>query len=402
MKTFLCKTVTSSGQILKEIIRSEDIGFLQKEFEKKGIFVLEIKQQNELLEFIQNINPFKSKVKLEDVILFSKELSILIQSGLPLISCLSALLEHSSNKKLKEIILNIKKDVEGGMPLSESLSKHPGTFSKFYTTSIKSGESTDNLIEVLNKMSEYYKVIATLRRKVISALIYPSFLIILAGFAITYLLMFVVPVFAKLYSELGQNLPFLTRAIIKVSGILKSSIVFMVLLIISSWYYFKYINKTITKSFMDKLKLKIPVFNEILKKYFLSHLCRTISMLLRSGVSLIKSLEISSEMIDNKIIANKIRNVSKEVIGGTSLALAFKNTNIIPALTIEMVHTGEQTGALEEMLDNTADIYEEDVNSSISSLLSVIEPIMMLIMGILVAGILLSMYLPIFELSARF
>ncbi|MFH1824454.1 MAG: type II secretion system F family protein [Candidatus Firestonebacteria bacterium] len=394
-KTFLCRTVTHNGRILKELVQSENIKDLQEEFEKKSHFILEIKQQNRFLEFLQDINPFKNKVKLSDLVLFSKELSILIRGGLPLTSCLSILSEHASNKKLKEVIANVKKSIEGGHPVSESLAQHPDVFSKFYVTSIKSGETTDKLVEVLNKLSDYYEIMITLKRKVISSIIYPSFLLVLALFAITYLLIFVVPVFAKLYEEIGQTLPFLTRVIMKISKIIKSNIIFIILAVIFLWY-FK------LKIFTDKLKLKIPIINKILMQYSLSHLCRTISMLLRSGVPLIKSLEISSETIENTIIAEKMKNVSYEVSAGSTFALALKNTQIIPPLTIEMVHIGEQTGALDEMLLNAAEIYEKNLNLVISSLIVVIEPIMMLMIGVLIALILLSMYLPIFELTAKF
>jgi len=401
-KTFLCKTLSNTGRIITENLQADSRSELIKTYEQKGRLVLEIKAKSGFLDFLETLNPFKSKIRSSDISLFSKELSILIKAGIPLPASLSALSEHASNGKIREIIQDVRKDIDAGVTLSESMAKHPDAFPSFFVTSIKSGENTDNLVDVLEKLSEYYKIIQNIRRKVTSALIYPSFLLTLACFAIAYLLVFVVPVFARLYSEIGQDLPYLTIIIMKTSHVFRVVLPFLIPAVLVVWYILaKYFKEPVT-IFLDSYKLKIPIFKNIIVKYSLSHFCKTLVMLLKSGVPLIRAVEVTAETIDNSLISAKIKSSVKTIKGGSSFANALKETGVFPPLLVEMVHTGEQTGALERMLEDASTIYDEDVNNLISSLFVMIEPVMMLIMGVLIALVLLSMYLPIFELSAKF
>lgn len=401
VKYYIVKTVTPEGKFFTETVQAEDKASLEQNFVKKNRFILAVTEKNSLFEFLKNLNIFKKSVKPDDLVLFSKELAILIKGGLPLVNCLSILSVHTSNLKLQETIKFIKNDVEGGAALSESMAKCPEAFSVFYTATIKSGENTDNLTEVLNKLAEYLGIISTLRKKVISALVYPLFLVTLAFFATAYLIIFVVPVFAKLYSDLGRNLPALTNSIISLSNFLRGYY-FLILVLFLGLYAISMAIKPRIKVLKDSLQLKLPVIKDISIKYMLATTTRTISMLLKSGVPLTKAIEISSELTDNDIAAEKLSEAARGITAGETFADSLKNTGLFPALTIEMVHTGEQTGALDEMLDNASNIYQEEVNSSISTLLVIIEPVMMLILGLFIAIVLLSMYLPIFELSASF
>lgn len=250
---------------------------------------------------------------------------------------------------------------------------------------------------------EHLNFVKNLRKKVLSALIYPAFLFLITGCAVFYLLIFVIPVFSKLYAEIGQNLPYLTRLLIEISNAIKSNIIWIICAIIVLkiiWHY--WINVKKNRQIVDKIKLKIPMLGDLAKKYMLTHFFLTLKNLLKSGVPLPKALEVSMINIDNMFLFLKMKGSIESVNAGLGLATALNNTGIVPGMAIEMIHTGEETGSLEDMLNSISDIYEEEVSTAVSSLLVILEPLLMLVMGAIIASILLAMYLPIFEMSARF
>lgn len=342
------------------------------------------------------------RITYSDLIIFSKELSILIKSGLPILSCLKILTEHTANSKLKEAIIDIKKKIEAGSSLSYAL-ESSNIFSKFYTTSVKAGEIGDTVSDVLMYLYGHLNFVNNLRKKILSAFLYPSFLFIIATFAVFYLLIFVVPVFSRLYSEMGQNLPYLTRILIVISNTIKSNLIFIIVILIIVRIIYRYLLKIYkNRVIVDKIKLSLPFIGDIAKKYIFTYFFTTFSTLLKSGVHLPKALEVSLGNIENTFIYSKMSDIVDYVNSGSSLANALKNTEVVHDIAIEMVHTGEETGSLEEMLNSIVDIYEEEVTSSAGTLLVILEPLLMLIIGILIGSILLAMYLPIFEMSARF
>ncbi|MEK6645873.1 MAG: type II secretion system F family protein [Candidatus Firestonebacteria bacterium] len=348
------------------------------------------------------VKTFK-RIKQPNLMLFSKELTILIKSGLPIVSCLKILTEHTADSNFKKVIFDIKTKVEAGSSLSDAFACHPNIFSRFYTTSIRAGESGDTVTEVLMYLYEHLNFVKNLRKKVLSALIYPAFLFLITGCAVFYLLIFVIPVFSKLYAEIGQNLPYLTRLLIEISNAIKSNIIWIICAIIVLkiiWHY--WINVKKNRQIVDKIKLKIPMLGDLAKKYMLTHFFLTLKNLLKSGVPLPKALEVSMINIDNMFLFLKMKGSIESVNAGLGLATALNNTGIVPGMAIEMIHTGEETGSLEDMLNSISDIYEEEVSTAVSSLLVILEPLLMLVMGAIIASILLAMYLPIFEMSARF
>ncbi len=401
-KSYLCRTLSPDGRVVSETQKADSIEILEAKLKAKGMMVLELREQNKLEETVKQVYLFREKITPSDISLLSKEFAVLIKAGLPMPTCLSILHEHSAKKRIKKALSNTKKEIEGGASLSDSLAKSPDIFSPFYCTTVRSGEATDNMVLVFNNLSQYYKTSAILKKKVFSALIYPVFLLALAIFAVIYLLTFVVPVFAKLYADLGQNLPMLTKSVIYMSDTIRDYFPFLVLTIAIAWYLGFIRFRKQCSAFLDRLIVKIPVLKDIIIQSFIARFCRTVSMLIRSGAPLTKAIETASETADNSVISAKILEAKDHLAAGNSFSISMKNTGFAPPLAVEMIHTGEQTGALDEMLDNIGEIYEENVDAAVSAFLVVIEPLMMLVMGIFIAFILLSMYMPIFELSAKF
>ena len=345
----------------------------------------------------------KRKVARSDLMLFSKELSILIKSGMPIVSCLRILTEHTANTRLKKTLIDIRNRVEAGSSLSDAMFSSPDVFSRFYATSVKAGEAGDTVADVLMLLYGYLNFVSNLRKKILSALIYPAFLLIIASFAVFYLLLFVVPVFSRLYSEMGQNLPYLTTLLIGASNTIKSNlIVIIIIIVILKFAWNCWINIRKNRIIADKLKLSLPLVGDMMKRYIFTYFFTTLSILLKSSVHLPRALEVSLGNVNNTYISYKMGSIVDSVNAGSSLAGALKNTGIVHDIAIEMVHTGEETGSLEEMLSSVAGIYEEEVSTGASTLLIILEPLLMLVMGVLIGSILLAMYLPIFEMSAKF
>lgn len=345
---------------------------------------------------------FLNRVSLAEIQLLSKELAILLKAGLPLVTAIQVLLEHTTNRKLRDALFSIKNSLLGGSSLSHALAEFPSLFSSLYIASVKAGEVGDNLVEVLMRLHDHLKLVGDLKKKVRSALIYPAFLVFIAGAALTYLIIFVVPVFSKLYTDINSRLPLPTQVIISLSFIMRKAWGLIILVIIGAfiaWHKLKRKNKP--KLLLDKLIIKLPVISELVKKYTIAQLTRTLATLLASGVALANALKIANEVVSNKVLSNAISPLHTNIQEGMSLAEALERTHVIPSLTIQMVHTGEQTGALEELLISASSVYEEEVLVKLTNIISALEPVLMLIMGIMVAAMLLAMYLPIFELSSR-
>lgn len=345
----------------------------------------------------------REKVKLKELAVYSRQLSVLIDAELPLMQSLNILAEQTKNKYFKRVIMSVREDVEAGSTLNQAKRKFPKAFDDLYCNLISSGEQSGSLDVMLRRLSEYIEKVVRLRSKVRQAMIYPSAIVIFAVIVAIFLLWKVIPVFASIFTELGAELPFLTAGVIALSRFVSKYIIFIFLGIIGLVVGFRYFRKTEQGRWAtDRWILKIPLFGQLLRKVAISRITRTLSTLVAGGVPMLEALRITSATSGNIIIESSVMGARQKVAEGKSLTDAFKEAGQFPFMLTQMVSVGEATGTLDEMLSKLADFYDEEVDASVSSLLSIMEPVLLICVGGMVGSLVISMYLPIFSLMQQF
>jgi type IV pilus assembly protein PilC len=373
---------------------------LRRALQREQITVLEVKPKRPAISI-----PFfrREKVKLKDLAVFSRQLSVLIDAELPLIQSLNILAEQTKNKYFQRVIRTIRSDVEAGSTLNQAMRKHPKAFDDLYCNLVASGEQSGSLDVMLRRLAEYNEKILRLRAKVRQAMIYPSAIIIFAILVAIFLLWRVIPVFANIFTELGASLPFLTRTIIGLSHFVQRFIILIILGLIALVILFRYYRKTPTGRWtIDRLILKIPVLGPLMRKVAVSRFTRTLSTLVSGGVAMLESLQITATTAGNVIIEKAILDARKAVAEGRSLNESLAETGQFPFMLTQMVSVGEATGTLDEMLAKLADFFDEEVDTAVAALLSVLEPVLIIFVGLMVGTLIISMYLPIFSLISQF
>ncbi len=369
---------------------------LARTLEREQITVSEVKRKGMGYDipFLQS-----KKVKIKDLAIYSRQLSVLIDAELPLIQSLTILAEQTKNKYFKSVILNIRGDVEAGSTLNQAKRKYPKVFNDLYCNLVASGEQSGSLDIMLRRLAEFLEKTVKLRSQVRQAMIYPVAIVSFAVIVVIFMMWKVIPVFANIYSELGATLPSLTAFVLAVSKFVQSYIVLIFLGIIGTIVGVRlYRNTKSGRKVTDTFLLRMPLFGPLLEKVGLSRITRTMATLLSGGVPMLESLKITSSTSGNVIIENSIMQARTMVAEGTSLTDSFKSTGRFPFMFVQMVGVGEATGTLDEMLSKLADFYDEEVEASVSAMLSVMEPILLIFVGGLVGVIIVSMYLPIFTL----
>ena len=379
--------VASSVEELSRSLQREQIAIINISKKTAGISIA----------FLQ-----RKRVKLKELAVFSRQLSVLIDAELPLIQSLNILSEQAKNKYFKTVIRNIRGDVEAGSTLNQALRKFPGVFDDLYCNLVASGEQSGSLDIMLRRLAEYLETTVKLRSKVKQAMIYPLAIVSFAVIVVIFMLWKVIPVFANIYLELGATLPALTAGVLALSRFVQKYILFIFLGIIALILLYRYARRTEGgREFFDKLYLKTPLFGVLLKKVGLSRITRTLSTLLSGGVPMLESMKITSSTSGNVIIEKQIMDSRKMVSEGMSLTDALKEKSHFPFMMVQMVSVGEATGTLDEMLSKLADFYDEEVDATVASLLSALEPILLIFVGLLVGTIVISMYLPLFSLISQ-
>jgi type IV pilus assembly protein PilC len=345
----------------------------------------------------------REKVRLKELSVYSRQLSVLIDAELPLIQSLSILEEQQKNKYFKTVIRTIKEDVEAGSTLNQAKRKHPKVFDDLYCNLVASGEQSGSLDVMLRRLAEYIERTVKLRAQVRQAMIYPVGILIFAVLVSIFLLWKVIPVFAAIFRDLGAELPMLTAVIVKLSGFVQKYIIFIFLAIIGLFFAFRYYrNTTQGRWTTDRLMLKIPLFGSLLYKVAMTRVTRTLSTLISGGVPMLEALKITSSTAGNVLIEKEIMDARKLVSEGKTMNEAFRESGRFPLMMLQMINVGEATGTLDEMLSKLAAFYDEEVETSVAALLSVMEPIMLIFVGGLVGSLVIAMYLPIFSLISKF
>ena len=342
------------------------------------------------------------KVKLMELSIYSRQLAVLIDAELPLIQSLNILAEQTRNKYFKKVITSVSEDVEAGSSLNQAKRKFPKVFDDLYCNLVASGEQSGSLDVMLQRLADYIEKIVKLRGQVRQAMIYPSAIVTFALLVAIFLLWKVIPIFSGIFAELGAALPGITQGVITLSHFVQNYIIFVFIGIIAAIFLFRHYRKTPAgRQVVDRVILRVPLFGKLLSKVAISRVTRTLSTLLSGGVSMLECLKISASTAGNVIIEKAVMDARRMVSEGRSLTDAFKVGGRFPFMMTQMIKVGEETGTLDQMLGKLADFYDDEVSSTVSALLSMLEPIMMIFVGGIVGGLILSMYLPIFSLMSQ-
>lgn len=344
--------------------------------------------------------PFRGKVKDKDIIVFTRQFATMIDAGLPLVQALDILSKQTVNKTLAKAIVDIKADVEGGSTYADALRGHPRVFSELYANMVAAGEAGGILDTILNRLTQYIEKAMKLKKKVKGAMIYPSFIIGAAVIVVAIIMVLVIPTFAKMFAQFGGELPLPTRMIIAASEFLGGLGGLLILgSIIGVVVFIAQFRRTETgKKTIDALLLKLPVFGELIRKVAIAKFTRTLGTLVGSGVPILDGLEITAKTAGNKVIEKAVLQTRDAVTVGKTIAVPLSQSGIFPPMVTEMISVGESVGALESMLTKIGDFYEEEVDAAVANLTAMIEPVLIVFLGITIGFIVISMYLPIFRL----
>ncbi len=399
MPEFSYKVRTPAGAELTGTIEAENEQEAKQKLESKNYTVLELKKLpeytwEELLS--RNNRPITTK----DLMLFTKHLAVLVKAGIPVVKALQILEKQIENIRLRKKIKKIRMYVEEGNTLANAFARFPETFDNLFCNLIKVGEESGLLYEMLTRLNAYIEKSARIKGKVKSAMVYPIVVMTIATGVVTFLMIFVIPRFQKMFASFGGDLPGPTKVVIAISNFLKSKWYIIFGTIVFLIFLFKKFKSTPTgKVLWDKFVLKLPLFGDLVVKYSMSQLTGNLAVLLRSGISISRALAIIIESVDNEIVKKEFQQIKEDIEAGRAIGEAFERSEVVPVLVAQMVAVGDQTGTLESMLEEVSIYFEEEVDNIVEALMSLIEPIMIVFLGTIVAGILIAMFLPIFKMA---
>jgi len=400
MAVFVWKGKNRYGDVVEGERVAKSIADLTRTLKREQITVFDISKKRVEIKI-----PFlkREKVKLKELAVYSRQISVLVDADLPLIQSLNMLADQTKNNYFKEVIQTIRKDVEAGSTLNEAKRKFPKVFDDLYCNLVASGEQSGSLDVMLRRLSEYLESVVKLRAQVKQAMTYPLAVLCFSLVVTIFMMWKVVPVFSNIFIELGADMPLLTVVVLAISNFVQEYILLIFVGIIGLVFLFRYLKKTTRgKQIIDQTMLKLPLFGVLFKKVAFSRVTRTLATLLSGGVPMLESLNITSTTAGNVVIENRIIESRTQVSGGANLTDAFREKGRFPIMITQMVSVGEATGNLDSMLSKVADFYDDEVEAAVGSLLSVLEPILLIFVGGLIGSIVISMYLPVFNLMQQF
>ncbi len=394
--TFMWKGRTPAGEMLSGELVAEDKQELMAQLRKRRILITSVSQKTAAHREIRLKPP---KVTTRDQGVFTRQFATMINAGLPLVQCLNILGQQSENPYFKKVILEVMASVEGGSTLAEAMEKQPRVFNKLYVNMVGAGEAGGVLDVIFQRLAVYLEKAEALRRKVKGALTYPAIVLFVAGGATTFMLLFIIPTFAKMFSDFGADLPMPTKIVLMFSNLLKmwwwalagAGVGGMVAL---KSYYKTQKGRVV----LDSIMLKVPVLGSVIRRAAVARFTRTLGTLISSGVPILDGLEITARTAGNAVVENAILKTRSSISEGNTIADPLRQCDVFPPMVVQMIAVGEQTGALDEMLTKIADFYDDEVDAAVEQLTSIIEPAMIVIMGVVVGGMLVAMYLPMFKL----
>jgi len=396
MPDFVYEGKTRAGKVVKGEYSAENRDELFAYLRGRGIIVSKFKKKSKAISL-----QFGTGVSTEDVTNFARQFSAMISAGLPLVQCLNILSEQSENEHFKKVLLNVTSSVETGNSLADSLGKHADVFPELFINMIAAGEIGGILDTILLRLATFLEKAAALNRKIKGAMMYPLVITIVATLATAAMLIFVIPVFSKMFADFGADLPAPTQVVVNISNFMKTPsqiLPLVAVLVFIGFAYAKYRKTPKGRYNTDKLLLKVPVLGDLAKKSSVAQFSRTLGTLLTSGVSIIEALEITAKTASNMVLRNALMSMISAISEGKTITEPMKETGVFPPMVIQMVAVGEESGGLDQMLTKIADFYDEEVNAAVETLTSVMEPIIIVLLAIIMGGMLIAMYMPMFDM----
>jgi type IV pilus assembly protein PilC len=401
MAEYVIKYGTLNGEILQKAFYAESESALREQMEQQGFYVFGIKRKFDIVTLIRSIFTIRrKKVSDKEFMVFNQEFAALIHAGLPLLRCLELLMERVDNPDFSVILEDVYRQVKSGVSLSDAFATHPDVFPRVYTAGILAGEKSGTLEQVIRRYLGYIKIMLAIRTKVVSSIIYPVLLLGLSFAVIGVLVGYVIPKFSDFYKGFANELPMVTSMLVSSAMFLKSNFFWMIPLVVFTIIVLQFLIRTspAAKVRFDQWKLKVPFLGRVWTKFAISQLMRTLHTLLAGGIPLVNAMDVAAESVGNRLISEELKKVSQGVKEGEPLWSSLKRTGLMTHMSIEMVKVGEETGALEEMLKNISDFYDEEIDTNLTNVLAIVEPVLLIFMGLLIATILLAMYYPLFTL----
>lgn len=398
MPVFIWKGTTSNGEIQNGEVEARDEQAVRRLLRQQRISPSKVKAKPK--DLFENIGFLQKKVSPKEIVVFVRQLSTMIDAGLPLVQGLEVLASQQENKTFKKILQDTKSDVESGSTFADALKKHPKQFDRLFCNMIAAGETGGILDEILKRLADYMEKALRLKRKVKGALTYPIIVLSISALVLGVILIFVIPVFEQMFADLGGALPVPTQIVVNLSNFVKSYFLLIIgALIVMIFLFKKYYKTEKGRLVVDRLILKSPTFGPLLKKVAVSKLTRTLGTLISSGVPILETLNVAAGTAGNKIVEEAIYNVRSSISEGRTIAQPLGESGIFPTMVVQMISVGETTGALDQMLNKIADFYDEEVDTAVDALTSMIEPFMIVFLGGTVGSIIIAMYLPIFSMA---
>lgn len=351
-------------------------------------------------DIIKKISPFKPSVKSKDIVLFSRQLSTMVSAGVPIVQGLSILAEQIENPAFRDVVVGVKDEIEAGVSLPEAMKKYPQVFSNLYVSMIKAGDEGGILDTILQRLSQYLEAVEELKGKIKSAMVYPLVIGFIAVAVVIFLMIFVIPTFKNIFESFGAELPLPTKVLLAASANTPIVLAILIPLVITGFIVFKKMYKTPKFRYkLDSIMLKLPAVGMLLRKVAIAKFSRTLGTLIKSGVPIIQSLETVAQTSGNAVIEKAILDAKNEVKKGENMTGPLKKSQQFPPMVIQMISVGEQTGNLDTMLVKIAEFYDTEVDAAVKGLTSMIEPLVMVFMGLVIGGIVIAMFLPMFEMG---
>jgi type IV pilus assembly protein PilC len=397
---FRCRLASPNGQVIEGVYSADNEARLRHELEEKGLFVLSLQQKGAIGGLSFQL-PQSQRIPPREFLVFNQELATLLKAGMPLVQSLDLLKRRVDTPLFRTVLDDVHEKVRSGSALSDAFAAHGDRFPGVYTASLLAGERSGNLDAVLRRYVEYAKVIATVKSKTRSALIYPAILVILALGLVSIIVLKVVPAFADFYTSFGAELPLVTRIILAISNFLRSQFLLVLVVAVGAVVGFiTWVKQPGQQARADRMILKAPVVGPIAAKFATSQMARTLATLLGGGLPLVNALEIAARSVGNQYMAAQLGIVNTRVREGESFARALEARGVFPEVAVKMAEVGESTGALQEMLNTVADFYDEEISVNLERFVTLVEPALLVFMGLVIAGLLLALYMPLFQLSS--
>ena len=401
---YRCRLGTPGGEIIEGVYAAENEAHLRRELEEKGLYLLSAQRAGGLspAALLESLGfRRRRRIPSREFLVFNQELATLLKAGMPLVQSLDILRRRVTNPVMKSVLDDVHEKVRSGTSLSDAFASQGSMFPGIYTASLLAGEKSGSLEQVIRRYVAYVKVVSGVKRKTISALVYPAILLMLSLVVVALIVLKVVPAFGSFYEGMsGAELPLSTRVLVAISNFAGTYFTLLVLTVLAAMFAFwAWVKKPDNRVRFDRWTLGIPLLGGVSQKFATSQASRTLATLLGGGIPLVNAIDIASRSISNQYMARELQLAGQHVREGRNLAGALNDSGAFPDVAIKMVEVGEQTGALQEMLNSLSDFYDEEIETNLGRFVTIIEPALLIVMGIIIAGLLLSLYMPLFQIS---